>query len=135
MPDTEVGKVAQLMAAYDWGAVPVVEGPHSRRPLGIITDRDIVVRLIALGRDARHTPVADAMTKAAVTVDAEADVADAHDRMKRYRLRRLMVTGGDGTCVGLVSLADVASSTSPAEAGAILKEVSQPHTASAPTRR
>ena len=84
---------------------------------------------------ALRSPVADAMTKAAVTVDAEADVAVAHACMKRHQLRRLMVTGQDGSCVGVVSLADVASSTSPAEAGAILKEVSQPHSAPTPARR
>jgi len=128
--DTSVPEAAELMVAHGCGAIPVVESESSRRPVGIVTDRDMVVRLIARGKNPRKSLVSDVMTDVAITVMPRADVDEARLRMQEYQVRRLMVVDESGTCVGLVSLADVASSTSEGEAGAVLKEVSRPRTGS-----
>jgi CBS domain-containing protein len=129
-PGTGIPQVAELMVAHDCGALPVVESETSHLPVGIVTDRDIVVRLVARGEDTRESRVRDVMTDVAVTVDAEADLEEARRRMEDHQLRRLMVVRQDGTCVGLVSLADVAGAASPGEAGAVLQEVSRPRSGS-----
>jgi CBS domain-containing protein len=129
--DTGVPQAAELMVAHDCGALPVVESEKSHRPVGIVTDRDIVVRLVAVGEDVRQCRVADAMTDMAVTVEPEADVGEARRLMREHRLRRVMVTGPDGRCVGLVALADLAGSGAESETGAVVKDVSRPRTGSA----
>jgi CBS domain-containing protein len=73
-PQTPLSEVAEVMEAEDVGAVPVVEGD---RLVGIVTDRDIVVRAIAKGKDPRGMPAADASSRELVTVSPDDDLSDA----------------------------------------------------------
>ena len=103
-----VAMVAQIMKERDIGPVPVVQDKSSRKLIGIVTDRDIVTRLIATGRNPLEARAADAMTKNTVTINADANVSDAVNRMEDHQIRRILVVDNDGRCVGILAQADVA---------------------------
>ncbi len=103
-PDMSAGDAAALMARFDVGAIPVAE---EGRLLGIVTDRDIVTRVVAEGMDPRGVAVSDIMTKAAVTVSPDAQLSEARELMRERKIRRLPVVKGD-RLVGILSLGDVA---------------------------
>ena len=88
-PETPLSEVAQVMESEDVGAVPVVDGD---RLVGIITDRDIVVRAIAKGKDPRGMPAAEVSSRELVTVNPDDELSDALELMARYQVRRLAVT-------------------------------------------
>jgi len=104
-PDDTVSQAARLMARYDLGSLPVTNGDVLR---GIVTDRDIVTRCLAAGEDAASTPVRQVMTKRIWAVSATEDAGKAAEIMAHRQVRRLPVTGGEGTVVGMVSLSDMA---------------------------
>lgn len=106
--ETGLQEVARMMVDCDCGAIPVVESMESRKPIGIITDRDIVTRLIATGRNPLDSRASDAMTRNTVTVNADANVSDAVDRMEDHQIRRILVVDNEGRCVGILAQADVA---------------------------
>ena len=84
-PDTPVTQVAELMESEDVGAIPVVEG---ERLVGIVTDRDIVVRAVAKGKDPRGMPASEVTSRELVTVDPENNLSDALQLMAQYQVRR-----------------------------------------------
>ena len=100
-------EVAALMRDGDMGAVPVVDGS---RLIGIVTDRDIVVRVIADGRDAA-TPVGEAMTTELFTVGPDDFVFEAIRLMGDKQVRRIPVVGASGELAGIIAMADVALET------------------------
>jgi CBS domain-containing protein len=121
-PETTLQEAAASMKSLNVGPLPVCEGD---RPVGIITDRDIVIRAISEGRDPRTTPVKDVMTKDVVTVLETDDVKDAARLMKDRQIRRVVVVGGDKRVVGIVSLGDIAVDTHDDKmAGDVLEKVS-----------
>jgi CBS domain-containing protein len=121
-PQTPLSEVAELMDAEDVGAIPVVEDD---RLVGIVTDRDIVVRAVAKGKDPRGMPAAEASSRELVTVSPDDDLSDALELMARYQVRRLAVTGEDERLVGVVSQADVAAHVKDKEAGQVLAGISR----------
>ncbi|MEP6946656.1 MAG: CBS domain-containing protein [Acidobacteriota bacterium] len=100
-------EVAALMREGDMGAVPVVE---DGKLIGIVTDRDMVVRAIAEGKDA-STPVAEAMTTELFTVKADDFVFEAVRLMGDKQIRRIPVVGPNGELAGIISMADIALET------------------------
>ena len=90
-PQTPLNEVAQVMDSDDVGAVPLVEGD---RLVGIVTDRDIVVRAIAKGKDPKGMPASEVSSRELVTVHPDDDLSDALELMARYQVRRLVA--GDG---------------------------------------
>src|SRR5436189_5769868 len=100
---TPLSQVAELMQSEDVGVVPVVAGDQL---LGIVTDRDIVVRVIAKGRDPREVSAADAASQDLVTVTPDEDLGDALKLMAQYQVRRLPVVGEDNRLLGAVPQAD-----------------------------
>jgi len=131
-PDTTLVEAAGLMRQLDVGALPVCD--HGELT-GMITDRDIVVRGVADGLDPTTARVSDVMSGAVEAIPADEDVEIAVRIMERRQLRRLPVLDGAKRLVGVVSLGDVATSSSPAFSGVVLRDVSQPHEASARRRR
>lgn len=106
-PGTTVRDVAQLMQREDTGAVPVVESNDSRRLVGMVTDRDIAIRVVAEGRDG-NTRVSEVMTENRLaTLKADASVDDVMRRMADEQVRRIPIVDERGALVGIVSQADV----------------------------
>jgi CBS domain-containing protein len=102
-----LSEVALMMRDGDMGAVPVVDGG---KLTGIVTDRDIVVRCVAEGKDAAAT-VADAMTNELFTVSPDDFVFEAIRLMGDKQVRRIPVVGPDGELAGIIAMADVALET------------------------
>jgi len=122
--ETTLQELAQLMARHDCGAIPVLDGDATRNPVGVITDRDIVTRVLAKGRDPMRSAVKDAMTPAPATLVSETDVEDAARAMAKHKLRRAVVVSGDGSCIGMLALADLAAVLPQGQGAKLLKEVS-----------
>jgi CBS domain-containing protein len=120
--DTTVVQVAELMADEDVGAIPVVEGDQV---VGMVTDRDIVVRAIAKGLDPRQTRVSEIASDDLVTVDPDQDLSDALKLMARYQVRRLAVTDQDNRLLGVVSQADVALEAKEKDTGEMVEQISR----------
>lgn len=120
-PDSQVVEAARLMASEDVGSLPVVDGD---RLVGVVTDRDITVRVVAEGRDAGATTVGEIASSDPVTVKPDADLDEALREMARNQVRRIPVVEGD-RLVGIVAQADVARETSDSETGRVVEEISE----------
>jgi len=121
-PDTPLSQVAELMATEDVGAVPIVDGD---RLVGMVTDRDIVVRAVAQGKDPRGMPAAEASSRDLVTVAPDQDLDDALRLMASHQVRRLPVVDEEERLVGVVSQADVAAEAKEKRAGEMLEDISR----------
>lgn len=111
---------ARLLKRMNLGALPVTD--RSGKLVGMLTDRDIVVRCVAAGGNAREMTVGDIMSRGVVTVSPDSEVSDATRRMGRGQVRRLPVVEG-GKLVGMLSLADMARRCD-MEAAAALADIS-----------
>ena len=121
-PERSAGDAAGLMAQFDVGAIPVVENDHV---LGMVTDRDIVVRVVAKRRDPNDVRLDEILTKSVETVSPDAELADARTQMERAKVRRLPVVKDDHL-VGVLSLGDVAVAlSSKREVGIALEHISE----------
>ena len=127
-PDNNLVEAAGLMRVLDVGALPICDDD---RLAGMITDRDIVLRAVADGRDVNSTPVREVMSPGIVYVFADQEVEEAARLMEGKQIRRLPVLNREKRLVGIVSLGDVAVSSQPAFSGMALKEVSEPASANA----
>lgn len=121
-PDNSVVEAAGLMRELDVGVLPVCDND---RLAGMITDRDIVLRAVADGREPYETTVRDVMSPGVVWVYADQDVEEAARVMEEKQIRRLPVLNREKRMVGILSLGDVAVSSNPAFSGQALKEVSE----------
>ena len=128
---TGLQEVAQMMVDNDCGEIPVVENRENNLPIGVITDRDIVCRTVALGLNPLDLTVADCMSKPCATVTPDMSVEDCSRIMKEHKIRRVPVVDADGSCCGIVALADIALHASRSVAADVVKEVSESTTAAA----
>ena len=127
LPTDTVSKAAQLMKDEDVGSIPVVEDEETMKLIGIVTDRDLALQVVAPERDASSTQVEDVMTYEVITCRASDDVQKAVDAMSQHQLRRMPVIDGDHRIVGIISQADVATRVEKSEEVAeMVKEISQP---------
>ena len=122
-PDTPILEIARKMRDGDIGATPVVE---DERLVGMVTDRDVVVRVIAEGGDVRIKTARDAMSPGILYCFADDSVENVLDNMGDQQIRRLPVVDRDKRLVGVVSLGDLALSGKRKAAGEALQEISQP---------
>ncbi|MEQ9103435.1 MAG: CBS domain-containing protein [Rhodothermales bacterium] len=125
-PETKLHDVSRIMAECDCGAVPVVEDLNAKKPLGMITDRDITVRLVALGVNPLEKTAADAMTKSTITARPEMDIKEAARLMKENQVRRLIVQNVEGSCVGILAQADLALDVEDRRTGDVVQSISEP---------
>ena len=102
-----IREVARIMAREDTGVVPVVDG---KKIIGMITDRDIVVRLVAEGKDPANAHVNEAMTKNVRAVKEDDSINDALNVMSSAQVRRVPVVNDQNEIVGIVSMKDLAES-------------------------
>lgn len=121
-PGDTLQSAARLMDELNVGVLPVVDGGAL---LGVLTDRDIVVRSTSAGQDPGSATVADAMTTDARTLSGNASVDEAVEMMEEHQLRRVPVVDGSGRLVGIVSLGDLAAAGTP-EAADALEAISTP---------
>jgi CBS domain-containing protein len=133
-PDLGVGEVARLMVDKGCGAIPVVEDRRTKRLVGIVTDRDIVCRLVARGRDPLRATAADCMSAPVASVGPDASLEECSDLMERYQVRRVPVVDDTGCCCGIVAQADVARTAHPERAGELVESVSRPGSAPSAVR-
>ena len=122
-PDDTALQAARAMEELDIGVLPVCD---EHRLLGMLTDRDIVLRCVARGLPAERTVVAELMTQDARWCYDDASIEEAMERMRESQIRRLAVLDRDKHLVGMVSLGDVAVKGDMGEAGEALEEISEP---------
>lgn len=123
-PGSALSDVARLMVDHDCGEIPVVEDMGSRKLAGVITDRDIAVRIVAAGKNSAEACASDCMTTSCVTVSPDTSLEECCELMEVNKIRRVPVVNDQGGVVGIVSLADVVRSAKPSTAAAVVKEVS-----------
>jgi CBS domain-containing protein len=123
---TPLRDVARMMVDHDCGQIPVVD--EAQRPIGVVTDRDIAVRVVAEGRDANQATAGDAMSSPARTVSVETSLKDCLCVMEADQIRRVPVTDASGKLAGIVSLADIALANKPQATAELVREVSEPDT-------
>lgn len=104
-PTDRIDTVAKLMLDLDCGSIPVLEG---RKPVGVITDRDITCRVVAAGKTPPAIPVSDVMTKNVYTIRDDEPVEAAINLMKTHQVRRIPVVDSEGKLVGIVAPSDLA---------------------------
>ena len=114
--------VARLMESADVGSVPVVDGGT---PVGIVTDRDIAIRVVAKGKDPSSTQVGEIATDQPYYVEPEQDLDEALELMAYRKVRRLPVVD-DGQLVGMLAQADVVHEVKEKKAAHVIEEISQP---------
>jgi CBS domain-containing protein len=113
-------EAAEIMLREDVGSVPILE---DGRLAGMLTDRDIVLRVVAEGRDARTITCAEIASRQLATIDPRQPLEEALRLMGEHQVRRLPVVEEDGRLVGILAQADVARAD-PADTGALVKEIS-----------
>ena len=118
---TTVAEAAKIMASEDIGPLPVVDGG---RLVGIVTDRDLVVRVLAEDRDPKSTNVGDVASSELVTVAPDTVLDEALRKMASAQVRRLPVVEGD-RIIGIVAQADVARLAPEEQTGEIVEEISR----------
>ncbi len=120
-PTDTVEDVARMMSEFDSGAIPVLEDDVV---VGMITDRDIVIRVIAERKDG-FTPVSDVMTEGVESCLEDDNIAEAARLMAELQMRRLVVFNGEGKLSGIISLGDIAIERQGDLATEALEEISQ----------
>lgn len=125
-PQDTIVEVAQLMKNEDIGPVLIVDNDDSKTLVGIVTDRDLVLKVIAEGHDPKTTRVEEVMSKELVTCRADDDVDVAMQAMAQFQLRRIPIVDNDDRLVGIISQADVATRVGePEKTAEVVREISQ----------
>ncbi len=123
-PDTTLQRVAELMVENDCGEIPVVENEANGKPVGVITDRDIVCRTVAKGINPLTLTASECMTTPAVTVTPDTSLDECCRLLEEKQIRRVPVVDASGKCCGIVALADIAKHAQKHETAEVVKEVS-----------
>ena len=122
-PEENLVEAASLMRQLDVGSLPVCEDGEV---IGMLTDRDIVIRCVAEAQNAADIRVRDAMTPGIVSVADDDSVEDTLHTLEKHQIRRAPVISRERGLVGIISLGDIAVDGSAALSGAALKDISQP---------
>jgi CBS domain-containing protein len=120
--DKPVAYAAKMMQQENVGIAPIVEGD---RLLGTLTDRDIVLRVVAVGKDPQTVSVREVASTAPITIDPQQDLDEALRLMATHQVRRLPVVEEDGRVVGVLAQADVAEEAKPKKTGELVEEISK----------
>lgn len=126
LPNDTVAKVAHLMKQENVGAIPIIENAATMKLIGIVTDRDLALKVVAEGLDSKTTKAETVMTHEVVTCLADDDMQKALDAMAAHQLRRIPVVDKDHKIVGIIAQADVATRVDqPQKIAEVVKEISQ----------
>lgn len=133
--ETNLQEVAKLMVDHDCGEIPVVDNQSTKKPIGVITDRDIVCRAVAKGNNPLDLTAADCMTKPCVTVKPEMSIEDCGRVLEQNKIRRVPVVDTAGSCCGIVAVADIALRARENVTTEVVREVSEPGAAASASGR
>ena len=126
LPDDGVQKAAKLMKDENVGVIPIIEDEDTKTLLGIVTDRDLAIRVVAEGRDVGSTRIKDVMTAGAVSCRPDDDLQKALDAMEENQVRRIPVVDHHQKIVGIIAQADVATRLSePKKTAEVVEEISK----------
>jgi len=126
LPSDTVSKVAELMKSKDIGPIPIIDSEQTKKLVGILTDRDLALKIVADGRDPKSTKAEEVMTREIVTCLAEDDLQNALDAMSGHKLRRIPVIDINRRIVGIIAQADVATRVDqPEKTAAMVRGISQ----------
>ena len=126
LPNDMVVNVAELMNSGNIGSIPVIENEQTKKLIGIVTDRDLALKIVAKGLDAKSTKVEAVMTRKMITCRADDDLLKALDALAEHQLRRIPVVDADHKIVGIIAQADVATRVDqPEKTAEMVKEISQ----------
>jgi CBS domain-containing protein len=112
-----------MMVDNDCGEIPIIDS--SDRPIGVVTDRDIVCRVVADGKNPAAHTADSCMSQPVVTVRADDPLDRVVAAMEEHQIRRVPVTDERGCCTGMISQADIARAEPPPETGELVREVSR----------
>lgn len=107
-PETKIETVGRQMCDGDYGCIPVVESKSSMKPIGMVTDRDIVCRTLAKGKNPLGMTVNECLSRNPVLIEIEAPLEECCAKMKINQVRRLIVVDAKGACCGVIALSDLA---------------------------
>jgi len=119
-------RAAQIMKNEDVGPVPIVAGKGDKQLIGIITDRDLALKVVAEGRDPNSVRVEEIMSRDLVSCRPDDDVKRALQYMSERKVRRIPIVDHDGRLVGIISQADAARKLDEMETGEVVGEISEP---------
>jgi CBS domain-containing protein len=122
-PETTLNKVAKLMVQHDCGEIPVVDS--TQRVVGVVTDRDMVCRVVAQDKNPSDYTAETCMTNPVVTVAEDAPLSDVLSTMERHQVRRVPVVDERGCCAGMISQADIAWEGKERDVAKLVREVSR----------
>ena len=126
-PTDTVTRAAELMKQENVGAVPVVDSQTSKRLIGIVTDRDLVTKIVAAGRAVEQATVRDAMTSNPASCREEDDITEAMEVMGQRQVRRMPVVDMEGRVKGIIAQADVATRMGrDSDTGQMVESISEP---------
>ena len=126
LPSDMVARVGQLMKRENVGSIPVIENEQTRKLVGIVTDRDLTLKVVAEGLDGKSTKAESVMTLEVVTCMAGDDLQKALDAMAKHQLRRIPVIDKDHRIVGIIAQADVATRVNqPEKTAEMVKDISK----------
>jgi CBS domain-containing protein len=122
-PHTMLDQVAKMMVQYNCGEIPVIDS--SDHPVGVVTDRDIVCRMVAEGKNPMAYPAEACMSESVITVKADALISEVVSTMEEHQVRRVPVVDDNGLCVGIIAQADVALAARAGQVADLVREVSR----------
>jgi CBS domain-containing protein len=126
LPGDSASVAARLMKQEDVGPVLVIASHADKRLVGIVTDRDLALKVVAEGRDGNTTRVDEVMSPNPVTCSEDDDATEAIRRMSQHQVRRIPVLDAQGRLSGIIAQADVALHADEEEVGEMVEDISQP---------
>jgi len=128
LPNDTAANAAQKMNRENVGSIPVIEDEQTKKLIGIVTDRDLAMKIVGEGLDPKSTKVESVMTRKVITCLASDDLKTALDAMAEHQLRRLPVVDKNKKVIGIIAQADVATRVDqPKNFTNMVKEISQTH--------
>ena len=124
-PETNLRQVAEKMVEFDCGEIPVCD--DAGKPIGVITDRDIVCRVVAKGHDPNSALAEEYMSDPVVTTTPDTTLDECVRLMEQYQVRRLPVTDEHGRCCAMVAQADLATKGPRDTTIEVVSKVSEPN--------
>lgn len=122
-PETPLDEVAKLMRQHDCGEIPVIDS--AEKPIGVVTDRDIVCRVVAAGKNPMAYPAEICMSQPVATVLLTAPLEEIVAVMEKHQVRRVPVVDDSGRCVGMIAQADIAWTGGQRDVANLVREVSR----------